>query len=58
MRVAAEWVAMPFTDMAETAAGRQRIERACRDAGCGPPVICTPNELMETNHGDDGAPSP
>ena len=26
---------------------RSRIERACRKAGYEPPVICTPNELME-----------
>lgn len=32
-----------------------RIERACREAGYEPPVICTPNELMETGHGDDPA---
>ena len=37
------------------AAMRVRIERACREAGYEPPVICTPNELMETNHGDDGS---
>ena len=30
------------------AAMRVRIERACREAGYEPPVICTPNELMET----------
>ena len=35
------------------AAMRVRIERACREAGYEPPVICTPNELMETGHGDD-----
>ncbi len=35
------------------AAIRVRIERACRQAGYQPPVICTPNELMETEHGDD-----
>ena len=29
------------------AAVRSRIERACRKAGYEPPVICTPNELME-----------
>ncbi len=34
---------------------RARIERACREAGYEPPVICTPNELMETGHGDDPA---
>ena len=32
---------------------RVRIERACREAGYEPPVICTPNELMETGHGHD-----
>lgn len=37
------------------AAMRVRIERACREAGYEPPVICTPNELMETGHGDDTA---
>ena len=26
---------------------RQAIERACRDAGNEPPVICTPEELMD-----------
>ncbi|MCY4599339.1 MAG: hypothetical protein OXF27_05410 [Acidobacteria bacterium] len=26
-----------------------------REAGYEPPVICTPNELMETGHGDDPA---
>ena len=35
------------------AAMRVRIERACREAGYEPPAICTPNELMETGHGDD-----
>ena len=35
------------------AAMRVQIERACREAGYEPPVICTPNELMETGHGDD-----
>lgn len=37
------------------AAMRVRIETACRQAGYEPPVICTPNELMESVHGDDGA---
>ena len=37
------------------AAMRVRIEGACREAGYEPPVICTPNELMETGHGDDPA---
>jgi hypothetical protein len=30
------------------AAVRGKIERACRDAGLQSPVICTPEELMET----------
>ena len=29
---------------------RSRIEHTCRQAGYEPPVICTPNELMEANH--------
>lgn len=33
------------------AALRSRIERVCRQAGYTPPVICTPNELMELEHG-------
>ena len=32
---------------------RSRIERVCRRAGYGPPVICTPNELMEPDDADD-----
>ncbi len=32
------------------AAMRSRIEHICRQAGYEPPVICTPNELMEANH--------
>ena len=35
------------------AAMRSRIERACRQAGYEPPVICTPNELMESGHAND-----
>ena len=36
------------------AAVRSRIERACRRAGYEPPVICTPNELMEEDdHADE-----
>ena len=35
------------------AAVRPRIERACREAGHEPPVICTPSELMEAySHAD------
>ena len=35
-----------------SAAARARIERACRNVGYEPPVICTPNELMkEYDHG-------
>ena len=33
------------------AAIRSRIERVCRQMSYEPPVICTPNELMEANHG-------
>ena len=33
------------------AAMRTRIEQVCREAGYEPPVICTPNELMEANNG-------
>ena len=35
------------------AAMRMRIERACRQAGFEPPVICTPNELMEADDGTE-----
>ena len=35
------------------AAMRSQIERVCRRAGYEPPVICTPNELMEHDHADD-----
>ena len=31
------------------AAVRSTIERICRDAGYEPPVICTPEELLDTN---------
>ena len=34
------------------AAMRSRIERVCRQAGYEPPVICTPSELMESDHAD------
>ena len=44
----------PRAHIANTAM-RVRIERACREAGYAPPAICTPNELMETGHGDDPA---
>ena len=29
---------------------RSRIEDVCRRSGYGPPVICTPSELVETRH--------
>ena len=32
---------------------RTRIERTCREAGYEPPIICTPNELLETDDGND-----
>ena len=32
---------------------RSRIEDVCRRSGYGPPVICTPNELLETRHARD-----
>ena len=32
------------------AAVRSTIERICRDAGYEPPIICTPEELMDSNH--------
>ena len=35
------------------AAMRSRIERVCWQSGYEPPVICTPNELMESDHADD-----
>ena len=35
------------------AAMRTRIERVCRQAGYDPPVICTPNELLETDGAND-----
>ena len=35
------------------AAMRTRIERVCRQAGYEPPVICTPNELMEADRADN-----
>ena len=34
------------------AAMRARIEYVCRRAGYEPPIICTPNELLETDHED------
>jgi len=37
------------------AAMRSRIEGVCRQAGYEPPVICTPGELMESEHADDTA---
>lgn len=35
------------------AAMRARIERVCRQSGYEPPVICTPNELMEADRADN-----
>ena len=35
------------------AAMRLGIEHVCRRAGYEPPVICTPNELLETDHAND-----
>ena len=35
------------------AAMRVRIEYVCRRAGYEPPIICTPNELLETDHEDN-----
>ena len=33
---------------------RAQIESVCRRAGYAVPVICTPNELLEVDHEDDG----
>ena len=41
-----------------SAAARSRIERAGRKAGYEPPVICTPNELMEEYDNGDQADGP
>lgn len=39
------------------AVARSRIEHECRKAGYKPPVICTPNELMEDyDHGETDGP--
>lgn len=35
------------------AALRARIERVCRQSGYEPPVICTPNQLMESDRADN-----
>ena len=37
------------------AAMRSQIEQVCREAGYEPPVICTPNELMESGHAEEKA---
>lgn len=34
---------------------RARIEAVCREAGFEPPVICTPNELVEPQNADRGS---
>ena len=36
------------------ATARRRIETVCRDSGIEPPVLCTPEELTETEEVDDG----
>ncbi len=35
------------------ATARRRIETVCRDSGIEPPVLCTPEELTETEEVDD-----
>jgi len=35
------------------AAMRERIDGTCREADCEPPVICTPNELIEPDYADE-----
>ena len=35
------------------ATARRRIEAVCRDSGFEPPVLCTPEELTETEEVDD-----
>ena len=35
-------------DLLANATLRGKIERICRDAGYEPPIICTPQQLMET----------
>ena len=60
-QVTREWWAMAAARFELVIAGfrhlanavvRPRIDAACRDAGFEPPVICTPEELMEVP--DDG----
>ena len=36
------------------ATARRRIETVCRDSGIEPPVLCTPEELTETEEVSDG----
>ena len=45
--------AVTLLDATADAAMRLGIEHVCRRAGYEPPVICTPNELLETDHADD-----
>ena len=38
---------------AASATMRSQIERVCQDAGYEPAIICTPDELMEPEDGND-----
>lgn len=40
-------VRSPNRQSIERACNRQSIERACWEAGYEPPIICTPEELMD-----------
>ncbi len=50
MQLTARVASTPVADVAN-ATMRHNIERACREAGYEPPVICTPEEL--TNDHED-----